>query len=284
MSSYTATNSVVTVVFSIAAVILQLRYLALYRDNAASYIALFALVAMFIVPMIKSYYISFGLQETWTWIFIVTSLVSLGAQGYIYGNAMGHNYEGLVAISVVLTVIASYTGHFMKNKFKEEEDFEFGIKKAKSNYMFYSFVQFAATLLPVILIIIWSQIDGYPESLTIIFIITLASLLFYASFSMVTAFVSPVTLFKYESYWICSSKDSAQSILEWIRDSKPVKIMLSAIIYAGLTIIYGNTENVYDLVNIIIFTVALVAEHINALYYKKKYFKSVVGDRTVTFE
>ena len=282
MSTYTATNSVVTVVFSIAAVILQLRYLALYRDNAASYIALFALVAMFIVPMVKFYYVSIGLQETWTWIFIVTALVSLGAQGYIYGNAMSHHYEGLVAISVLLTVIASYTGHFMKSKIKEEEEFE--SRNAKSNYMFYSFVQFIATLLPVILIIIWSQIDGYPESLTIIFIITMASLLFYASFSMITAFVSPVTLFKYESYWVCNTRDSAQSILDWIRDSKPVKIMLSAIIFAGLTIIYGNTKNVYDLVNIIIFTVALVAEHINALYYKKKYFKSIVGDRTVRWE
>ena len=56
---------------------------------------------MFVTPMAKVYLGAIG-----EWIFIVTSLVSLGAQGYAFGHGIGKPEEILVGLSLISTILA----------------------------------------------------------------------------------------------------------------------------------------------------------------------------------
>ena len=71
-------------VLSILSISLQAVYLQTHPNNPSSVVAIVALALMFVTPMAKVYLGAIG-----EWIFIVTSLVSLGAQGYAFGHGIG---------------------------------------------------------------------------------------------------------------------------------------------------------------------------------------------------
>lgn len=267
-------------VLSILSISLQAVYLQTHTNNPSSVAAIIALALMFVTPMAKVYLGAIG-----EWIFIVTSLVSLGAQGYAFGHGIGKPEEILVGLSLISTIIASYVGHYMKPRSKSSNlKTTISVGKAASDvgqYMFFSFVQFLATVIPIVFYILWSQMDGYSSTLIEIWVVTLISLILYSVYSALSAFMEPDVLSVYAAAWLCTSD---KSILEWMQESKALKIVLSALAFSGLTIVYGNTESVADLVSVITFTVALVAEHINALYYKETYYQTVRRRRRITWE
>ena len=268
-------------ILSIVSISLQAVYLQTHPNNPSSVAAIVALALMFVTPMAKFYLGAIG-----EWIFIVTSLVSLGAQGYAFGHGIGKPEEVLVGLSLISTIIASYVGHYMKPPKRKTSNFKTmpttgQVASDIGQYMFFSFVQFLATAIPVILYILWSQMDGYSTTLIEIWVVTLISLILYSVFGGIAAFMEPDVLSTYNAYWMCNSD---KSVLEWMQESKAVKIVLSALAFSGLTIVYGYTENMADLVNVVVFTVALVAEHINALYYKEIYYQTVRRRRRITWE
>ena len=270
-------------VLSILSISLQAVYLQTHPNNPSSVVAIVALALMFVTPMAKVYLGAIG-----EWIFIVTSLVSLGAQGYAFGHGIGKPEEILVGLSLISTILASYVGHYMKPRKSERKTSNFkstpSVGQAASDvgqYMFFSFVQFLATVIPIVFYILWSQMDGYSSTLIEVWIVTLISLVLYSVYSALSAFMEPDVLSVYAATWMCTSD---KSILEWMQESKALKIVLSALAFSGLTIVYGNTESVADLVSVITFTVALVAEHVNALYFKQTYYQTVRRRRRITWE
>ena len=267
-------------VLSILSISLQAVYLQTHPNNPSSVVAIVALALMFVTPMAKVYLGAIG-----EWIFIVTSLVSLGAQGYAFGHGIGKPEEILVGLSLISTILASYVGHYMKPRSKSSNlKTTPSVGQAASDvgqYMFFSFVQFLATVIPIVFYILWSQMDGYSSTLIEVWIVTLISLVLCSVYSALSAFMEPDVLSVYAATWMCTSD---KSILEWMQESKALKIVLSALAFSGLTIVYGNTESVADLVSVITFTVALVAEHVNALYFKQTYYQTVRRRRRITWE
>ena len=85
-------------VLSILSISLQAVYLQTHPNNPSSVVAIVALALMFVTPMAKVYLGAIG-----EWIFIVTSLVSLGAQGYAFGHGIGKPEEILVGLSLIST-------------------------------------------------------------------------------------------------------------------------------------------------------------------------------------
>ena len=81
-------------VLSILSISLQAVYLQTHPNNPSSVVSIVALALMFVTPMAKVYLGAIG-----EWIFIVTSLVSLGAQGYAFGHGIGKPEEILVGLS-----------------------------------------------------------------------------------------------------------------------------------------------------------------------------------------
>ena len=234
-------------VLSILSISLQAVYLQTHPNNPSSVVAIVALALMFVTPMAKVYLGAIG-----EWIFIVTSLVSLGAQGYAFGHGIGKPEEILVGLSLISTILASYVGHYMKPRSKSSNlKTTPSVGQAASDvgqYMFFSFVQFLATVIPIVFYILWSQMDGYSSTLIEVWIVTLISLVLYSVYSALSAFMEPDVLSVYAATWMCTSD---KSILEWMQESKALKIVLSALAFSGLTIVYGNTESVADLVSVI---------------------------------
>ena len=210
------------------------------------------------------------------WLFAVTGVVSLSAQGIAY-VATSSSDNVLLLFSVISTTGASYFGHFMGMK-KDEDDYD-GLERnitAVRSYQIISFLKLVFSLAPFIIMVL---INGYIEPCILgwyctYFFFTSA----YWAFAALPAFI-PI------EYQLIDTM-----LIEMSIGYKKVKIVVSAVILVSLSIIYGTAIRLdgpnlyYSLWSLLFFVAAIVCDHINARYYAHRYKLMVlrkVGERRV---
>lgn len=210
------------------------------------------------------------------WLFAVTGVVSLSAQGIAY-TATSSTDNVLLGFSVISTTGVSYFGHFMGMK-KDEDDYD-GLERnitAVRSYQIISFLKLVFSLAPFIIMVL---INGYIEPCILgwyctYFFVTSA----YWAFAALPAFI-PI------KYQVIDTM-----LIEISIGYKKVKIVVSAVILVSLSIIYGTAIRLdgpnlyYSLCSLLFFVAAIVCDHINARYYAHTYKLMVqrkVGERRV---
>ena len=263
------------IVLSAISIVLQLNFVLdhINKDDTnaltASWVSIIALGLMFVLPMAKRV-----IGEIGDWLFIVTSVVSLSAQGIAFGMKRSSDY---LLISLIATVIASYVGHFMKKRKKKTNYSVVRVvsdEEAIRNYMILSLVKVLAALGPIIVYIVHDF--DYPNNLDGWFWAAFISLTLYILFGALAAFASP-NMLMFNNIEFCGSDPI--SLMELNLGAKPFKILISAIILTSLSIVYGETLEIVDLVSVLCYVVALVCDHVNAKYFKKGYAKAVKTSR-----
>jgi len=262
------------VILSAISIVLQLNFVLddINKNDTnaltASWVSIIALCLMFVLPMAKRF-----IGEIGDWLFIVDSVVSLSAQAIAFGIKRSSD---LLLVSLIATVIASYVGHFMKTKKKTNYDVVRVVpdEEAIRNYMILSLVKVLAALGPIIVYIVHDF--DYPNNLDGWFWAAFISLTLYILFGALAAFASPNILL-INNIEVCGSDPI--SLMELNLGAKPFKILISAIILTSLSIVYGETLEVVDLVSVLCYVVALVCDHVNAKYFKKGYAKAVKTSR-----
>lgn len=202
------------------------------------------------------------------WLFAVTGVVSLSAQGIAY-VATSSSDNVLLLFSVISTTGASYFGHFMGMK-KDNRDSQpwlrIGAERnitAVRTYQIISFLKLVFSLVPYIIMVL---INGYIEPCIIgwyctYFFFTTA----YWAFAAVPAFI-PI------EYQVIDT-----IIIDFSIGYKKVKIVVSAVTLVSLSIIYGTAIRLdgpnlfYSLWSLLFFVAAIVCDHINARYYAHRY-------------
>ena len=146
--------------------------------------------------------------------------------------------------------------------------------EAIRSYMILSLVKVLAALGPIIVYIVHDY--DYPNDLDGWFWAAFISLTIYILLGALAAFASPNILLV-NNIEMCGSDPI--TLMELNLGAKPFKILISAIILTSLSVVYGETLEIVDLISILCYVVALVCDHVNAKYFKKGYAKAVQTSR-----
>tara|TARA_B100001027_G_C16215331_1_gene307152 strand:- start:218 stop:940 length:723 start_codon:yes stop_codon:yes gene_type:complete len=235
-------ETVLVTVFSTVSIILHAIHLADYHPgDTYSVIVIASTGSLFILPWAKKLF--FGVGE---WLFIAASLLSLISQGLTFGKYHDTDAYYILLISLLFSILGAFTGHYIRE----------GRSIKHGNTLINKFKTLFLTL-PVLVYFLNAKIHPIPITFPMLSIVSFFCILIY---NLVTYLF--ITRNKYE---IGRSSSMTQEVIVYNR--KSITLLVSAIPLSTFSIYVGEDSSVVNIVMLILFIIAIVLEHVNALYF-----------------
>ncbi len=238
-------------ILSVLSIILQSVNLMDYHpDDTYSIVAIVSTALMFVLPWSRRF-----LRGVGDWLFIITSLVSLISQAMAFGKYAKTDAHDILLISTVASVLGAFVGHFIKTKKDEVYHGSPLINKFKMLFIVASLIVY----------LLDSKMDPKPIAFDIMLVLTIICIPIYLFITFVLITLKPEEI---KSGYV-KLMDNEMPLKEFFhRRRKPLTLLVSAIPLTTYSIFVGEMTSTVNIVTLGLFLMALVLEHVNALYFK----------------
>lgn len=244
-------TAVITVtILSIVSIVLHTMHLIDYQPNDIfSITAIISTSLLFVLPWAKKFIPYVG-----EWLFILTSLTSLISQAMSFGKFAYTDAHDLLLVSLIASILGAFVGHYITNR-----------NRIRHGNPLINKIKMLFILLPMIIYLLDAKIDPKPIAFDVLIVLSLICLPIYAFITFIL--ITRTKLSMTRSYISIMGENVIRLDDLFHKRRKPLVLLVSVIPLTTFSIIVADNASSINIIILSLFIVALVFEHINALYF-----------------